>query len=53
MSLIEPNSRIDFLRGVPFDPSYENTMYFDNINQQVSYFDTKIAIDANNPATIK
>lgn len=44
MSLIEPNSRIDFLRGVPFDPSYENTMYFDNINQQVSYFDTKIAV---------
>lgn len=44
MSLIEPNSRIDFLRGVPFDLSYENTMYFDNINQQVSYFDTKIAV---------
>ena len=44
MALIEPNSRIDFLRGIPFDPSYENTMYFDNINQQVSYFDTKIAI---------
>lgn len=44
MALIEPNSRIDFLRGIPFDPSYENTMYFDNLNQQVSYFDTKIAI---------
>lgn len=44
MALIEPNSRIDFLRGIPFDPSYENTMYFDDLNQQVSYFDTKIAI---------
>lgn len=44
MALIQPNTRIDFLSGVPFDPSYENTMYFDNINQQVSYFDTKIAV---------
>lgn len=44
MALIEPNSRIDFLRGIPFDPGYENTMYFDDLNQQVSYFDTKIAI---------
>ena len=43
MSLIEPNSRIDFLRGVPFDPSYENTMYFDDLNEQISYFDTKLA----------
>lgn len=44
MALIEPNSRIDFLRGIPFDPSYENTMYFDDLNQQVSYFDTKIGL---------
>lgn len=44
MSLIEPNSRIDFLRGIPFDPSYENTMYFDSLVQQISYFDTKIAV---------
>ena len=44
MALIEPNSRIDFLTGIPFDPSYENTMYFDNLNQQVSYFDSKMSI---------
>lgn len=43
MALIQPNSRIDFLTGVPFDPSYENTMYFDDLNQQVSYFDTKMS----------
>lgn len=44
MSLIEPNSRVDFLRGIPFDPGYENTMYFDSLAQQVSYFDTKISV---------
>lgn len=43
MALIQPNSRIDFLTGIPFDPSYENTMYFDDLNSQVAYFDTKIA----------
>lgn len=43
MALIEPNTRIDFLTGVPFDPTYENTMYFDSLNDQISYFDTKIA----------
>lgn len=42
MAYIEPNTRIDFLSGVPFDPGYENTMYFDDINAQVAYFDTKI-----------
>lgn len=44
MAYIEPNTRIDFLSGVPFDPGYENTMYFDDLNAQVAYFDTKISI---------
>lgn len=44
MSLIEPNSRVDFLAGVPFDPSYENTMYFDNLTAQIAYFDNLISV---------
>lgn len=44
MALIEPNSRIEFLRNVPFDPGYENTMYFDSLVQQDNYFSTKLAI---------
>lgn len=44
MSLIEPNSRVDFLEGVPFDPSYNNTMYFDDLIDQITYFDTKISV---------
>lgn len=43
MALIEPNTRIDFLTGIPFDPTYENTMYFDSLSAQIAYFDTKIA----------
>lgn len=48
MALIQPNSRIDFLRGIPFDPSYENTMYFDSISDQITYFSTKIAVTVEN-----
>lgn len=38
MALIEPNTEIRFLLNVPLDPSYENTLYFDTIAQQTSYF---------------
>lgn len=44
MSLIEPNSRVDFLTGVPFDPTYENTMYFDSLTAQIAYFDNLISV---------
>ena len=44
MSLIQPNSRVDFLSGVPFDPSYENTMYFDDLVAQNNYFNTKVSV---------
>ena len=36
--LIEPNSTIILLSGVPIDPSYENTVYFENTTQQYAYF---------------
>ena len=42
MALIEPNTQIDFLGGIPFDPNYENTMYFDTINDQYTYFNGKV-----------
>ena len=45
MALIEPNSRIEFLTGIPFDPSYENTMYFDDLTAQNTYFGTKFLVD--------
>lgn len=44
MALIEPNSRVDFLSGVPFDPTYENTMYFDDLVAQNNYFNTKVSV---------
>ena len=44
MALIEPNSRIEFLTGIPFDPSYENTMYFDDLTAQNTYFGTKFLV---------
>lgn len=47
MALIEPNSTIEFIRGIPFDPSYENTMYFDTLAQQETYFSQKQKIVFN------
>ena len=38
MAYIEPNSEVRFLHDVPLDPDYENTLYFDSIEQQTSYF---------------
>lgn len=38
MAYIEPNTEIRFLHGVPLDPDYENTLYFDNREQQTNYF---------------
>lgn len=34
MAYIEPNTTIKFLVGVPFDPTYENTMYFATPSEQ-------------------
>jgi hypothetical protein len=38
MSYIEPSTSLKILSGVPLDPDYENTMYFDNITEQTNYF---------------
>lgn len=35
---IMPNSTIKFLRNIPFDNDYNDTIYFDNPNQQYNYF---------------
>ena len=37
MAYIEPNTTIKFLVGVPFDPTYENTMYFANAAEQEAW----------------
>lgn len=37
MAYIEPSTQLKFLTGIPFDPSYENTMYFDSYEQQRAY----------------
>lgn len=47
MFYIEPNTRIEFLRGVPLDPGYENTLYFDTLAQQDVYFYDKLALAIN------
>ncbi len=41
MAYIEPNTTIKFLSGVPFDPDYENTMYFANASQQEEWMLSK------------
>lgn len=38
MAYIEPNTEIRFLVNVPLDPDYENTLYFNSINEQTNYF---------------
>lgn len=35
---ISPNTTIRILRGVPLDPNYDNTIYFDNKEAQTQYF---------------
>lgn len=35
---IEPNTTIRILKGVPLDPTYEHTIYFDTELQQRAYF---------------
>lgn len=47
MFYIEPNTRIEFLRGVPLDPGYENTLYFDTLADQDAYFYDKLALAIN------
>lgn len=41
MAYIEPNSTIKLLEDVPLDPGYENTLYFNSVQQQTEYFSAK------------
>ena len=38
MPYIEPNSTVILIGGVPFDASYENTMFFETPEKQYEYF---------------
>lgn len=35
---IEPNTNIKLLKNVPLDTSYNHTLYFDSISEQLAYF---------------
>ena len=48
MSYVQPNSTIQFMSNIPFDDTYENTMYFGSINEQESYFQSHALITINN-----
>lgn len=46
MAYIEPNTTVQFL-NVPFDPDYENTMYFTGYEEQNLYMESKISLTIN------
>lgn len=39
---IYPTSTIKLLRNVPLDPTYEHTIFFDNLSQQENYFNNYV-----------
>ena len=43
MAYIEPETTVQFL-NVPFDPDYENTMYWDVVSSQEAYMETKVLL---------
>ena len=43
MAYIEPETTVQFL-NVPFDPDYENTMYWSTVSEQESYMETKVLL---------
>lgn len=48
MSYVQPNSTIRIFKNIPFDPNYENTVIFDNLGQQLSFFSNMTGITLNN-----
>ena len=48
MAYIFPNTTVKFLDNVPLDPEYENTLYFDNPNEQYNYFNNRAFLSLNN-----
>lgn len=47
MAYIEPNTVVKILAGVPFDPDYENTMYFASASAQETYMNGKVVYTIN------
>lgn len=43
MNWIEPNSTIKFIKNVPLDLTYDHTIYWNNKNDQLNYFNSKVA----------
>ncbi len=39
---IQPNTIVKVLNGVPLDEGYENTIYFDSVSAQQSYFNSMV-----------
>lgn len=48
MGYIAPNSTLHIIRGIPFDPTYENTMYFTTAHEQAEWMldHSKITLSA-------
>lgn len=42
---IIPNGKIHFLKNIPLDPTYENTIYFENKDAQLQYFNSMVIDD--------
>ena len=47
MAYIEPETTVQFL-NVPFDPDYENTMYWSTVSEQETYMETKVLLTIGN-----
>lgn len=45
---ISPNTTVKILKDVPLDEEYDHTFYFSNVQNQLSYFNTKIKYTLDN-----
>lgn len=43
MAYIEPNSLVEFFGAVNITPTYENSLYFETVEEKDSYFNTKVS----------
>lgn len=48
MSYVTPNTTLRVLKNVLLDPSYINTIYFENVGEQIAYFTDKTKYVFNN-----
>lgn len=47
MAYIQPDTTVQFL-NVPFDPDYENTMYWDTLSAQNGWMETRVILSIGN-----